>query len=107
MTLYKTRGYYLDHSHEAWTKDTTNNHFEGNQVGWTAAKILALLVIFSISRYILGLHMIYCIANGVVVTLLYKHVIATLIPSTIVMPAMDVQTYVSDPKSIVNYMNCS
>jgi len=43
----------------------------------------------------------------ITITMSYQHVLALLVPNTIVLAAMDHQTYISDPKSVVNYMNCS
>ena len=37
----------------------------------------------------------------------YQHVIALIVPNTVVMPALDLQTFYSNPQQTVNYMNCS
>ena len=41
------------------------------------------------------------------IVLIYPYVIAMMIPNTVVMPAMDQQTFVSNSNSIVNFMSCS
>ena len=43
----------------------------------------------------------------VFIVLIYPYVIAMMIPNTVVMPAMDQQTFVSNSNSIVNFMSCS
>lgn len=43
----------------------------------------------------------------IAVILLYPYWVASVVPNTIVMPSMDTITYVSNPKQLVNYMNCS
>jgi hypothetical protein len=47
------------------------------------------------------------ILSCIIITISYQHIIALIIPNTIVLAPMDHQTYISDPKSYVNYMNCS
>ena len=39
------------------------------------------------------------------IVLVYQHVVAFIIPNTIVMPAMDLQTFYSNPQVHINYMN--
>lgn len=43
----------------------------------------------------------------VIFALIYPYYVASVVPNTVVMPAMDQQTYVSNPNQLVNYMNCS
>jgi len=68
-------------------------------------KSLILGSIILICKVVADLRPMYCILVCLVVTLSYQHVVAALVPNTVVMPAMDQQTYISTPKSVANYMN--
>jgi hypothetical protein len=103
----KPRGFYLSKEHEKWSKDKTVMHYEGPwmQFYYPLIKIGVITVFFLFNYLLLGFWK--SLGLSIFVILVYPYWVASVVPNTIVMPSMDGQTYVSNPKQIVNYMNCS
>merc|ERR1712166_1656824 len=70
-------------------------------------KFTTLIVIFLVSKNVLALASGYCFLICIFLTMTYQHVVAAIVHNTIVLAPMDHQTFISDPKSFVHYMNCS
>ena len=87
----RPRGHYLDRTPEEWSKDTTKAHFEGtwNRFVWPTIKFLTLVIIFLASKNVLMLSAGYCFLICMLVTMTYQHVVAAIVPNTIVLAPMD------------------
>lgn len=72
---------------------------------YPAIKLSLILVLFLSFKIFFST--IVSVLMCVFIILIYPYWVASVVPNTIVMPAMDQQTYVSNPKQLVNYMNCS
>lgn len=83
-------------------------HYEGPwmQVYYPLIKISLAIAIFAVMQIFFGKWWISAL-TVMAVTMLYPYWVASVVPNTIVMPAMDTITYVSNPNQLVNYMNCS
>ena len=94
----KPRNFYLDKAHLKWSKDKTKAYFESaeEKVIWPLIKICGLALAFASSSALLESYLsavVVCL--GIAMT--YQHVIALIVPNTIVMPALDLQTFYSNP----------
>ena len=76
------------------------------QIYYPVIKISFALVFFAVMQMIFGRWLVSTI-TVISMILLYPYWVASVVPNTTVMPAMDTITYVSNPKQLVNYMNCS
>ena len=105
----KPRGFYTDKTSTKWSKDTSPIHFEGfhNKVVWPLIKLIIMITIYFAATNIFGLYWAYSIILCMFVLLTYQHLVALVHPNTIVMSAMDHQTFITNDNSIVNFMNCS
>ena len=100
------RGFYRDKSYKKWSRDHTTTYFEGtvDRVYWPIMKIIHLCVLY----YVMWTHTASVLASVVfcvLVVVSYQHVVAFILPNTIVMPAMDLQTFYSSPEVHINYIN--
>lgn len=103
----KTRGYYEDKSYLKWSKDKTDEYFGSTEEKylWPFAKLMMIATVFAVVQGLSGsLSMTLGLCLFVIIA--HQHVIALVVPNTIVMPAMDLQTFMSDKYSNVNYINC-
>lgn len=96
MGKSKPRGFYTDKSYLKWSKDQETGYFNTPQMlyWWPLAKVAVLVVVFAFCKYVVG-----CWHLGVLVciplTMFYQHLVALLIPNTIVMPVMDSMCLIS------------
>lgn len=94
----KPRDFYLDKAHLKWSKDKTKEYFESAEEKyiWPLIKICGLALAFATSSVLLQSYLsavVVCL--GIAMT--YQHVIALMVPNTVVMPALDLQTFYSNP----------
>ena len=88
----KPRGYFREtHDDKFNYKDTSKVHFEGtwNRIIWPAVKICVLIAIYIVSSNFFALSKMYSFLICILAIIGYPHVVAAVIPNTIVMPAMD------------------
>ena len=73
---------------------------------WPFIKSIILLFILA-QGFMRTQSIIFVIGLFIFIVLLYPYVIAMMISNTVVMPAMDQQTFLSNSSSNVNFMSCS
>ena len=103
----KPRGFYAEDL--SWAKDKSFAYFQGTtlKIFWPAVKIIALVLLFLVSRIILGLSTNLSIVVCLLIVIFYQDVVAMIVPNTIKMGPMDQMCFLSSTKAHVNYMNVS
>ena len=86
----KPRGFYLSKAHLKWSKDTTTEHYEGPWMKFYYPLIkLSILSVVGFLTLKITSSSLLAICFCILLTLIYPYWISSVVPNTIVMPALD------------------